>query len=323
MPSPPRDYGDWSRKAALFWRLPTHLALAIRLSDHLYREARFRLAGRKFDVYHEAAFFPFSPIKDLQTVFTIHDLSLIRYPQFHPRERVLFSKLFLRRRCRGVKSFLTVSDFTRNEASVLLGLRTGLMTTTHLAHDSEIFFQRKEAEVHDALIRFTVPEKYFLFVGTGDPRKNLSTVERALQLSGINIPLVVAGWSGWDKEQAGRNRARFLGYVDDEDLARLYSGAVALLYPSTYEGFGLPILEAMACGCPIICSHRASLPEVAGNAALYLKDPTDAVELSDLLKLVASSKSLRSALIEAGALRARLFSWGRTAEKTISVFSNM
>jgi alpha-1,3-rhamnosyl/mannosyltransferase len=107
--------------------------------------------------------------------------------------------------------------------------------------------------------------------------------------------------------------------VNDEDLAKLYSGALALVYPSTYEGFGLPILEAMACGCPVICSHSASLPEVAGNAALYLKDPANALELSDLLKTIASSKSLRSALIEGGRRRAALFSWDQTAKKTLKV----
>lgn len=262
-------------------------------------------------------------MRGLQTVFTIHDLSLIRYPQFHPRERVLFSGLFLRRRCRSVKSFLTVSDFTKKEASELLGLNNSRITTTHLAHDPEIFFQRTEAEVRQARARFSIPDKYFLFVGTGDPRKNLATIERALELSRGGIPLVVAGWSGWNKKQAAKRHPMFLGYVDDENLAKLYSGAVALLYPSIYEGFGLPILEAMACGCPVICTRKASLPEVAGNAAIYLEDAASAQELAILMSHIASSKSLRSELIESGLRRAALFSWKQTAEKTLKVFTDL
>ncbi len=222
-----------------------------------------------------------------------------------------------------MNAFLSVSDFTRREACELLGLDDGMITTAPLAHDRAIFFPRSPEEITEAKSRFRVPDKYFLFVGTGDPRKNMKVVMEALERVSPDIKLVVAGWAGWGRAEVDENQVQFLGYVDDEDLAKLYSGALALLYPSLYEGFGLPVVEAMACGCPVIASREASLPEAAGEAALYLDDPFDSERLGALLLEVASSRELRRALEEKGLAQASRFSWEKTAEKTFQVFERL
>jgi glycosyltransferase involved in cell wall biosynthesis len=169
-----------------------------------------------------------------------------------------------------------------------------------------------------------------LFVGTLEPRKNLSLLIRALTISKTKIPLILAGWQGWGDKKWKQliadpklhRRIFFAGHVDDETLACLYTGASAFVFPSLYEGFGLPILEAMACGCPVICSNAASLPEVAGDAAFQL-DPTDAEGLAHALDSVLTDSTLRRSMIQKGIERAQQFSWKETAAKTLEVFTRV
>lgn len=319
-PQGPADLNRWSRQTELFWKLPFPVALCIRMGLHFQGEALFRIAARGHDLYHEAAFFPFIPPSGLKTIFTIHDLSLLRFPQFHPKERVLFFRLFFRRRARKADSFLSVSAFTRSEVMKFLGLKEDKITVTPLAHDPRTFYPRSLQEVDKIRRRFTLPDQYFLFVGSGDPRKNIRVIPEALERAKIRIPLVIAGWSGWGQEEGQHGGVLSLGYASDEDLACLYSGALALVYPSLYEGFGLPVLEAMACGCPVICSRRASLPEVADNAALYLEDPSDPSELACLFREVVSNPKGCQVFAERGPIRASSFSWEKTARKTFKAF---
>jgi alpha-1,3-rhamnosyl/mannosyltransferase len=283
------------------------------------REALFRRCSRHYDLYHEAGFFPFAVPRRLKTVFTICDLSLILFSQYHPRERVLYSRLFFRHRCNRVDHFLTISKFIATEMQEILNADAEKITVTHLAHDGKIFSPGSPEEIRALLKRQTLPERYFLFVGGGDPRKNLDVVPEALEKAGIEIPLVVVGWSGWSDEKPRKNIIS-LGYVSDDDLAGLYSGAIALIFPSSYEGFGLPILEAMACGCPVVTTREASLPEVAGEAAMYLNEPRNSAELGDVLKKLATNTSLRAELGRQGMLQAGRFSWEKTARATFQAF---
>ena len=158
-------------------------------------------------------------------------------------------------------------------------------------------------------------------------RKNLPLLIKALKMAKTKIPLIIAGWEGWGEkswmveiERLGLQQRVFIrGYVDDEDLARLYSGARALVYPSMYEGFGLPLLEAMACGCPVICSNAASLPEVAGNAAA-LFDAHDPEALAREIDRLIDESEFRNGLIRKGFDRSAQFNWGKSAQKTVDVF---
>ncbi|MBW2709632.1 MAG: glycosyltransferase family 4 protein [Deltaproteobacteria bacterium] len=319
MPSGPGNLTQWSGLVSLFWRLPAYPALLIRLLFHFNQERHFRKVAGAFDLYHEAAFFPFLSPAHVATVFTLADLSLIRFPEYHPRERVLYSRLFFRRRCRSVNRFLTISAFIQNEMAVYLGIRRQNTTVTYLGYDPSVLYPRSAVEIKDCLNRHGLPHRYFLFVGSGDPRKNMAVIPKAIARSGLNIPLVAAGWSGW-VEKASWEKIRVLGYVGDDDLARLYSGAVALIFPSRYEGFGLPVLEAMACGCPVVTTREASMPEVAGDAALYMKNPDDVEGLAAMLKELSAHPESRRQWAGKGLAQARRFSWRNTAESTFRAF---
>jgi glycosyltransferase involved in cell wall biosynthesis len=322
-PDEPRDLSRWSSMTDLFWRLPLPPAVLLRMAMQIQREVAFRRAARGSDIYHEPGFFPFLPPGNCRTVFTVHDLSLLRVPHFHPPERVSFSRLFFKSRCRTVDHFLTVSEFTRKELEALLGPLDKRVTVTRLAHESSVFYQRNPDQVGGVREVFGLPEKYLLFVGAGDPRKNLDLIPQALTVSGLRMPVAIVGWPGWSKVRGADDRLIFLGYVSDDVLAGLYSGAQALVFPSLYEGFGLPVLEAMACGCPVICSDSTSLPEVAGDAALFLEDPHDGQALALLLRALVESPSLRRELSQKGQDQAARFSWERTAATTFKVFEDL
>jgi len=319
MPGGPANLNRWTRGIDLFWRMPVYPALIVRLGFHFVREAIFHRCCRHFDLYHEAGFFPFSVSPRLKTVFTLCDLSLIRFPEHHPRERVLYSRLFFQRRCRPVDHFLTISQFAASEMQKILNIDGEKITVTYLAYDNKIFYPRSPEEVRVFLQDYALPEKYFLFVGTGDPRKNMDVIPRALNKAGSKVPLVAAGWSGWSGGAVSK-RVIPLGYVSDDDLARAYSGALGMIFPSSYEGFGLPILEAMACGCPVVTTREASLPEVAGDGAVFMKGPRDVDDLAGILKDLADDPDVRQTLIDKGLARARGFSWEETARKTFEAF---
>lgn len=320
MPQAPAGGGGSGALAGLFWRLPPRLALAVREALHARAARAFARIGPGWDVYHEASFFPFPAPPGARTVFTVHDLSLDRHPQWHPRERVMFHARHARAACAGVDRFIAVSGFTRREMAEVWGLEPARISVTLLAHDPTRFAPPSEEAVRGLRERLGLPERYFLAVGSGDPRKNVDLALEALGLAGLDEPLAMAGWRGWDA--SGRTGARVLplGYVDDEDLFALYGGALALVYPSLYEGFGLPVVEAMACGCPVVASAEASLPEACGGAALVLPDVRDSSALAGHLSALASDPALRAALRERGLARAARLSWARTAEATLDAF---
>ncbi|MCF8083991.1 MAG: glycosyltransferase family 4 protein [Deltaproteobacteria bacterium] len=319
MPRGPANLGQWTKGVNLFWKMPVCPALVARLGIHTIREAIFRKVSRNFDIYHEAGFFPFLVPSETKIVFTIHDLSLMRFPRHHPRERVLFSRLFLKRRCRIVDRFLAVSQFTANEMRAYLQIDERMITITPEAQEGGTFYPRSYGKIKAFCDRYKLPEQYFLFVGSGDPRKNLEIVPRALEKADLDIPLAVVGWSGWAEQQAWKNVIP-LGYISDDELAAAYSGACALIFPSSYEGFGLPVLEAMACGCPVITTKAASLPEVAGDAALYVEEPRNGEALVPMLKRVLLDQSLVERLRQKGKWQAKAFSWEKTAEFTFESF---
>lgn len=322
MPSGPANLGQWTRSVDLFWKMPAYLALATRLGIHAIRERIFWKLCRDFNIYHEAGFFPFAVPKQTKTVFTVCDLSQIRFPRYHPKERVLFSRLFFKRRCRTTNHFITLSKFVAKEMQELLNIREEEISVTGLACDTNIFYPRSIEESQPLLERLSLFDRYFLFVGGGDPRKNLDIVPIAIEKAAVDIPLVVAGWSGWSRQQAWENVIPS-GYISDDELAKLYSRALALIFPSSYEGFGLPLLEAMACDCPVVTAKVASLPEVAGNAALYIENPRDINALSKMLTRLFLDDVLVKALRWKGRTQAKAFSWEKTAQTTFEVFLKM
>jgi alpha-1,3-rhamnosyl/mannosyltransferase len=247
----------------------------------------------------------------------------------HPRERLWFSDLFFKRRLPHAAHIITVSHFVRDEVIDYLRVPPHKVTAIHLSH-GPTHYPRPREVIEETLNRRGWPKEYVLFVGTLEPRKNLSVLVKALSIMETDIPLLLTGWSGWGEKPWLReivalglqNRVVVTGYLDDETLAHVYAGASAFVYPSHYEGFGLPVLEAMACGCPVICSNCSSLPEVAGDSAILI-DPQDPELLANALDGVLHDSCLRQRLIYSGLQRARAFSWSKTAVETLNVFEKI
>jgi glycosyltransferase involved in cell wall biosynthesis len=171
--------------------------------------------------------------------------------------------------------------------------------------------------------RYALPERFLLSVGTLEPGKNrgvLLPAVRHLARRGVTLPLVVAGQRGWlESGGGGRGSVRFLGYAPDADLAALYSLATAFVFPSWLEGFGLPPLEALACGTPVVASNRPAMPEVLGDAVLYA-DPRRPDEWGEAIARLVSDTALREEMVGRGLVRSESYSWERAARETIEVY---
>lgn len=314
--APPRNEGaGWKERVGqLLWKMPYPIALGARLLRHTIYEGRFSRVCPGYDVYHEAGYFPFKTRGELKTILTVHDLSLLRYPQWHPKERVLYWKKFFHDRVGSVDSFCAVSEFTKREMVEHLSIDPDLIYVTPLGFDSAIFNETNDQQAQTFLEQTGLPDKYVLFVGSGDPRKNLDRAVDALQSAQTNLPLVVVGWSGWRDNESN---VIPMGYVSDRTLAQLYRKAELLVMPSEYEGFGLPVLEAMACGCPVLASRAEALTEVGGSAVAYIEDTRDTLEFGKSLDNIINSRNFRESLSSTGTKRSRAFSWSYTAHETI------
>ena len=315
-PPRPRGAGWRERVAQLLWRMPYPVAFGARLLRHAATERSFERACRGFDVYHEAGYFPLRTGGKVRTVMTVHDLSLLRFPQWHPRERVRYAQRYFMDRLPWVDAFCAVSEFTRREMIEFLPVDPEKIRVTPLGYDETLFNETDDPEARTFVRDAGVPEEFILFVGSGDPRKNLDSALAALQAAGISVPLVTVGWSGWHR--TGSRVAVNLGYVSDRVLAQLYRSAQLLVMPSEYEGFGLPVLEAMACGCPVVTSGAEALLEVGGDSVISVPDVSDAHAFGAAIKGLVESPETRSFLRLGGLERASLFSWSGTAKGTMS-----
>lgn len=312
--------------------LPPKLVYALR-SMHwmVYEKFLAYLARRdRMDIVHESFYFPAQMGRvDVPQVFTLHDLSLMKFSQTHSRDRQMFFNRFFEDRLPEADHVIVPSEYVKTELCELCAYDENRVTVIPEGVDAHFAPRPLELVAH-AVRDFGLPSDYLLFVGTLEPRKNLGTLLNALSRCRSELPLVLVGWSGWGdsyfqgelKRLGLEGRVFFPGYVDDAQLALLYSGAVAFLYPSLYEGFGLPVLEAMACGCPVVCSNAASIPEVAGASAL-LADPSDIDAWAHAIDKIAFDSTLRTALIDGGLLRASTFSWQNTADQTLNLFHQL
>jgi glycosyltransferase involved in cell wall biosynthesis len=263
-----------------------------------------------------------------RSVVTIHDLGYLREPQAHrPLDR-LYLDLSNRYHVRAATRLLAISQATKDDLVRRYGVRPERVTVTYLAAGEEMRPVEDPASVAELKSRLGLAGDYLLYVGTLQPRKNLERLVQAFALVAAQRPalqLVIAGKKGWMYEEIFaqvrrlglEGRVVFPGYVAVEDLPALYTGALAFVFPSLYEGFGMPVLEAMACGAPVVASNTSSLPEVTGNAAL-LVDPTDVAALAAALLRIAGDSALRSDLRARGLVQAARFSWERCARETLA-----
>jgi alpha-1,3-rhamnosyl/mannosyltransferase len=266
------------------------------------------------------------------SVVTIYDLIPALYPQHLPSARArLVYRATTRLALATAQQVITLSEASRRDLVERYGVPAAKVHVTHLAADAR--FRPQPAEDVAALRqKYGLPEGYVLYLGINKPHKNLVRLIEAWaivsgQPSAAGCQLVIAGY--WDprypqaRERAAqlglRDRVRFLGPVAEEDLPALYSGCELFVFPSLYEGFGLPVLEAMACGAPVVCSNTSSLPEVAGDAALYF-DPTDVEQMANTLVRALANRKLRQEMRARVLEQAACFSWEEAAKRTLEVY---
>jgi glycosyltransferase involved in cell wall biosynthesis len=265
----------------------------------------------------------------VRVVITVHDLNFVHFPHFLTPDSLRYYADQIDWAIRRADHILVDSDQTRRDLLSLLDAPAEKVTTVHLAADDRF---RPLAEPGPALARYGLSPGYLLFVGTLEPRKNVPALLRAYrQLVDGRVtaqPLVLIGRPGWLADEIFAtletldlgDRVRILEDVyDAESLVQLYNGAAVLAIPSFYEGFGLPALEAMACGVPVVAAARGSLPEIVGDAGLLI-DPEEPDDLASALKGALTDEALRSDLMARGLARAGDFSWAQTARQTLAVY---
>ena len=261
-------------------------------------------------------------------VVTIHDLSLLLHSNTHEARAVRRARLLLTLVARRVKAIITPSESIKSGVCEHLKIHSDKVFATPLAPRS-VFTPASPAETEGTRRRLGIANEFLLFVGTIEPRKNLATLikafEEVLRTTDLRLQLVVAGQVGWKSDELlsqlerspAREHIKQIGFVSDEDLRALYSSCSAFVYPSIYEGFGLPPLEAMACGAPVVASRVPSINESVARVA----SATDFRDLARIVVELLSDRELRRSLSERGLSHARSFSWARTAEKTREVYA--
>ena len=278
------------------------------------------------DVMHSPDFIP-PAFGARGRLITVHDLSFLYYPQYLTAESLRYYAGQIEWAVAAADHIAADSEHTRRDLVQRLDVPPDKVTTVYLAA-GPVYEQPVARQVVDATLgRYDLPAGFVLFAGTLEPRKNLPTLLRAYsalrQEKGLGVPLVLVGAKGWLHRDIFqeidtlrlRGSVRHLQDVPDQDLACLYRGAGVLALPSHYEGFGLTPLEAMHCGCPVVVSRRASLPEVVGEAGILL-DPDDVEAWTDALATVLFDSERRAAMIIAGRKQASTFNWKKTAVAT-------
>jgi glycosyltransferase involved in cell wall biosynthesis len=264
---------------------------------------------------------------DTPYVVSFHDMTLLLFPHLHTAKKRLLTASLIPRVARRAKLILTPSEASRADVIRLLGVDAGRVRTIPYAAPDDF---HSAAAGPEALAEYGVRPPYLLYVGTLEPRKNLPRTLRAfarIAEARAEARLVLVGQRGWDYEEvlrvaqspALRSRVVFLGYVREEHLPLLYTHATGFVYPSLYEGFGFPVVEAMACGTPVLTSRSSSLVEIAEGAALVV-DPLDETALADGMAALLDDAGLRADLRARGLARVARYSWERTARDTVEAY---
>jgi glycosyltransferase involved in cell wall biosynthesis len=272
------------------------------------------------------------PLRTIPTVLTVHDLIFRHLPAHHKPLNRWYLNLTLPLYCRRATHVIAVSACTRRDLIAAYDLPPAKITVIPEAADPRFCPQPPEM-VTAVRARYGLPERYLLFVGTIEPRKNLAqllTAFEALHAEGLTGGLVIVGKLGWLyddffaalERSPVRDAVLLPGYVPDADLPAVYAGAQALILPSLYEGFGLPVLEAMACGTPVVASCISSIPEVGGEAALYF-DPADTEAMTEAIRRPLRDAALCEKMRERGLAQAARFSWERAAAETRAVYDEI
>lgn len=313
------DFGDNVKVVVIPWkRFWTQGGLALELRSHPVDT-----------LFIPAHTLPVLRPKGIKTVVTIHGLEYEYLPQYYQFPQKLLLNRSTEYAVKHADQLIAVSNWTKKQ---LVGRLKANPKKISVIHEGvgQRFLHLKEHGLNKIYARqvrhkYSLPDKYLLFVGTIQPRKNLVRLIEAVSLIG-DINLVIAGKKGWLTEEiyaapgkfGVKDRVRFIGRVADPDLPAVYALSSAFVWPSLMEGFGLPLLEAMACGVPIVTSDKGAIPEVVGEAALMV-DPQKVKDIAGAINLVLENSDLRQALVEKGYRQVAQFSWIATAKKTLAV----
>lgn len=266
------------------------------------------------------------------TVLTVHDLIFRRYPAHHKPLNRWYLNLTMPLYCHRTTHIIAVSEQTKRDVMEAYGVPGEKITVIYEAASPNFAPQPPEV-IAAARARYNLPQRYMLSVGTIEPRKNLGRLLNALERlhgEGLVDAFVIVGKKGWLYDDffaqldhsPVKHAVIFPGWVSDEDLPAVYAGSAAVAFPSEFEGFGLPVLEGMACGAPVVCSNTSSLPEIAGDAAL-LVDPADTGAITAALRRALCEPETVAELRRRGLAQAARFSWERTAAETVQVYERL
>lgn len=281
-----------------------------------------------FDLYHAQAFV--SPLLlSKPSVVTVYDLSFLHYPRGLTAARRLYLRLLTPLSCRRAKRVIAISASTASDITTAFGIAPEKIDIALGAYDASRFVPLPPEQIEAFRRDNNLPDRFWLFIGTLEPRKNLVALINAYAAlpASERLPLIIGGGKGWLYEEifaaveqnSLQDAIHFAGFLPAETLPLWYNSAETFIYPSVYEGFGLPVVEAMACGTPVITSSASSLPEVAGDAALIV-NPHDTKALSEALRYAYHSREWREQAHLKGIDQAACFSWKRTAEITVDSY---
>lgn len=285
-------------------------------SERMWSLIRFPISARKMGAQVVHTQYNLSPLACKRGVTTIHDVSFFIGPEWFPARHRLLLQQFVPSSARRARAVLTVSETSKKEIERYIPASRGKVHVTPNALNPAIRPQDRTRAEAVVVERFGVKPPFLLSVGTRWPRKNMQLAVDAARMAGL--PLVLTGKAGWGEERYGEHVVA-TGYVSDVELSALYSSAAAYLAPSRHEGFGLPLLEAFACGCPVVCSSGGALPEVAADAALVMPSWEPGDWAARIRELLADSSKVDAMRVR-GLRRLSDFSWAETARQTLRVY---
>jgi len=287
----------------------------------------------KCDCYHisETSFQP----SNLPAVATVHDLTIEKFPELHLKENKFFASRRHEKIAKSGMPIIAVSEHTKDDFVEHYGIDPNLIKVIYHGKN-EIYKPIKNLEtINKVLQTYEINKPYFLYIGTLEPRKNISRLIDAFYAlkSQENLPhmLVLAGQKGWHYESVFqrideyglKDDVKYIGFVKEEEKPTLMNAAEAFVYPSLYEGFGLPVLEAMACGVPVISSQSSSIPEITGKDGAILVNPKNTEELSSAMLKIVKDRSFAEELAQRGLKRSKDFSWDKCAQETFDFYRNI
>lgn len=263
---------------------------------------------------------------DSPTVFVVHDISFATHRKFHTDENIRWCEENFQRALRSGSFFVSVSESTKKDMVGYYGIDPSRVAVTYNGIDPLEYYPHQVFDVADIRRKYDLPERFFLFVGSLEPRKNLSAAIQSMDFYKGPEPLVIVGASGWlnsglhELIRRYQSRVRVLGYVPQGDLPGIYSAAAVTVYPSLYEGFGLPVVESMACGTPVVTSNNSALTEIAESAAVLLDEPTDPRKIAEALSLLTEDTAFYADMVAKGRERSCLYTPERCATATVELY---